>query len=62
MSPAHGRPPSNDPKRNNKLIRLTDSELEKLEYCVRETGMNGSDIIRKGIDLVYQEVKKSKGN
>ena len=58
MSPAHGRPPSKDPKRNDTRIRLTDSEAQKLEYCSKVTGMTKADIIRKGIDLVYSEVTK----
>lgn len=58
MSPAHGRPPSQDPKRNDTRIRLTDSEVEKLEYCAKVTGMTKSDVIRKGIELVYAEIKK----
>lgn len=60
MSPAHGRPPSKDPKRNDTRIRLTDSEREKLDLCARQTGMTKADIIRKGIDLVYQEITKKK--
>lgn len=58
MSPAKGRPPSKDPKRNDTRIRLTDSEAEKLEYCSRKTGMTKADVIRKGIDMVYADVTK----
>lgn len=58
MSPAQGRPPSKDPKRNDTRIRLTDSEAEKLKYCADKTGMTKADVIRKGIDLVYFEVTK----
>lgn len=57
-SPAKGRPPSRDPKRNDTRIRLTDSEAEKLQYCSEKTGLTKADIIRKGIDLVYAEVTK----
>jgi predicted DNA-binding protein len=32
--------------------------LEKLNYCSEKTGMTKADIIRKGIDLVYNEVTK----
>lgn len=56
MSPAHGRPPSKDPKRNDTRIRLTDAEREKLEFCAEKTGMTKADIIRRGIDLVYQKI------
>lgn len=58
MSPAHGRPPSKDPKRNDTRIRLTDSEVEKLIFCAKQTGMTKADVIRNGIDLVYAEVTK----
>lgn len=58
MSPAHGRPPSKDPKRNDTRIRLTDREAEKLTYCAEKTGMTKADVIRKGIDLVYEELKE----
>lgn len=58
MSPANGRPPSKDPKRNDTRIRLTDSEAQKLDYCSKTTGMTKADVIRKGIDMVYAEVTK----
>lgn len=58
MSPAKGRPPSKDPKRNDTRIRLTDNEVQKLEYCSKTTGMTKADVIRKGIDMVYAEVTK----
>lgn len=58
MSPRTGRPPSDNPKENRKSYRLSDDDVEKLKFCVKETGMTETDIVRKGIDLVYQEVKK----
>lgn len=58
MTPAKGRPPSKDPKRNDTRIRLTDSQAEKLELCSEITGMTKADVIRKGIDMVYAEVTK----
>ena len=58
MSPAHGRTPSKDPKINNTRIRLTDGEVEKLEFCSKQTGMTKADVIRKGIDMVYSELTK----
>ena len=59
--PDKGRPPSKDPKRNDTRIRLTDKEREKLDICSQKTGMTKSDIIRKGIDLVYESVTKKQG-
>lgn len=58
MAPAHGRPPSKNPKRNDTRIRLTDEESQKLDICAKKTGMTKSDVIRKGIDIVYAEVTK----
>lgn len=58
MSPRTDRP-TNDPRGTNRTgVRLTDSDMEKLEFCVKETGMTKTDIIRKGIDLVYREITK----
>lgn len=58
MTPANGRPPSKDPKRNDTRIRLTDGEAEKLEYCAKITRMTKADVIRRGIDLVYAQITK----
>lgn len=58
LSPRTGRP-TNDPRGANRTgVRLTDSDMEKLEFCIQKTGMTKTEIIRKGIDLVYQETKK----
>lgn len=57
MSPRTGRPTS-EPKAHREAFRLSDNDISKLEYCVKETGMTKTDIIRKGIDLVYNEVKQ----
>lgn len=53
-----GRPPSKDPKGHRESFRMSDSDIEKLDFCVEKTGMKKVDIIRKGIDLVYKEVKE----
>ncbi len=58
MASSRGRPPSKDPKRNDTRIRLTDNERKKLDLCAEKTGKTKADIIRKGIDLVYQEITK----
>lgn len=58
MSPRNGRPPSNNPKDHRKSYRLSDDDVMKLEVCVKKTGMSATDVIRKGIDMVYREVTK----
>lgn len=58
MSTKTGRPTIN-PKQNRESFRLSDSDMEKLKFCMKEMGMTKTDIIRKGIELVYQEAKKN---
>lgn len=55
MSPRTGRP-TNEPKNNRESFRLSDNDIEKLNYCIKKTGLSKVDIIRKGIDLVYREI------
>lgn len=31
--------------------------LERLNYCIEKTGMTKTDVIRKGIELVYNEIR-----
>ena len=57
MSPRTGRPPSDNPKRNNTRIRMSDDEVEMLEYCCKVTGLSKADIIRQGIKVIYDRVR-----
>ncbi len=57
MSPRTGRP-TNDPKNNQYRIRLSDREVEMLEFCCEKTGLSKSDIVRRGIEKVYKEVSE----
>ncbi len=50
--------PTEDPKTLNTRIRLSQSDIEKLEYCSKQTGKKKSEIIREGINKVYNEIKK----
>jgi len=52
-----GRPTDN-PRTNNTRIRMTDEEVEKLNYCCQKTGMTKADVIRLGIQMVYDGIKK----
>lgn len=58
MSPRIGRPPSDNPKRNETRIRMTDGEIEKLDYCCKVFGLTKADVIRRGIDRVYEEAQE----
>lgn len=57
MSPRTGRPTDN-PKKHETRIRMSDEDVEILEYCCKETGMSKSDVIRQGIREVYAKIKK----
>lgn len=57
MSPRTGRP-TTEKKGNRKSYRLSDQDMEKLKTCIERTGMTETDIIRKGINLVYEEIIK----
>lgn len=50
--------PTQDPKDRTKAVRLSETDIEKLDYCIKATGKTGNEIIRLGIDKVYQELKK----
>lgn len=57
MSPRTGRPTDN-PKKHETRIRMSDEDVAMLEYCAKETGKSKSDIIREGIREVYNKIKK----
>lgn len=50
--------PTNDPKRYNTRIRMTDSEVERLNYCAEKLGKSKTEIISLGVQKVYDEIKK----
>lgn len=57
MSPK-GRP-TDDPKRHDTRIRMSDEDVVMLNYCAKMTGKSKSDIIREGIREVYKKVKQN---
>lgn len=50
--------PTDAPKVNNYRLRMTDEELRKLEICCERTGLSKADVIRLGIDKIYQETQE----
>ena len=56
MSPK-GRPTDN-PKTLSTRIRLSEEDVRMLEFCAKETGLTKAEIIRQGIQEVYNKVKK----
>lgn len=50
--------PTNEPKVLNTRIRLSEKDVEMLEYCCEQTGKTKAEIIREGIKEVYNKTKK----
>lgn len=55
MSAKMGRPKIKNPKDNSIRFRADESIIEKLNACCNATGLSKSEIIRLGIEKVYQE-------
>ena len=56
------RQESTSKKSHQYRIRLSDDDLYKLERCAQLTGETKADIIRAGIERIYQSLKKHKGD
>ena len=57
MSPRTGRP-TDDPKKHETRIRMSDEDVRILEMCCKMTGMTKADVIRQGIREVYAKLRK----
>ena len=59
MSPKKmGRPPSENPKSETLRIRVDSDTIKKLDECSLALETNRSDVVRKGIDKVYDDLNK----
>lgn len=56
MSP---RPTKDDPKSHQYRLRLSDEELEKLEFCCKVLNMKKSEILMAGLQEMYEKAKHS---
>lgn len=57
MSPRTGRP-TIEPKTSTLKVRLSENDIEKLDFLSKETNKSKSEIIRDGIDMQYKQAKK----
>ena len=54
-----GRPPSGDKPMKDRLFVLVDDETKmKLEACKKDLNLTASDVVRKGISKMYDDLKK----
>lgn len=56
MSPK-GRP-TDDPKTERLEIRISAADIEKLDYCCEKASKKRAEIIRMGIQKVFDELSK----
>ena len=47
-----------NPKNEELKVRISKEDKEKLEYCINNSNKNKSEIVREGIEKVYNEIKK----
>lgn len=53
-----GRPPSDDSKKDRIFVRVDKETQEKLAECTQMLDTTRSEVVRKGIDMVYDSLKK----
>lgn len=52
-----GRPPSEKPKNIKLQIRVDQETMDMLDKCVEELNSNRSDVVRRGIKKVADDLK-----
>lgn len=55
-NPKMGRPSVN-PRTNDLRVRLSDSEEEMLQKIIEKTGYTKTEIVVKGISLIYKDFR-----
>ena len=50
--------PTEEPKNLNTIIRLSEKDVEMLDFCAKKTGKSKSEVIRLGIKKVYEDLNK----
>jgi len=58
VSPRTGRPPTENPKDRGYRLRVSDEDLQRLDYCAEVLGLTKAEIIRQGIELMYEKAQK----
>lgn len=53
-----GRPPADNPKSKTLRIRVDDKTIETLEDCSKALEISKSEVVRKGIGMVKDSLKK----
>jgi len=54
-----GRPTSN-PRDRRLSLRIAESEMEDIEYCMEQLSMSKIETVLKGISLLKKELEKNR--
>lgn len=60
MSPSTGRPKSENPRDIQYRLRLTSDEVERLEYCCKVLGLTKAEVLRQGLQAMYEKAQAKK--
>ncbi len=58
MSPKMGQKLTDNPKNKLIQVRMDKETVEKLDYLAKENGSNRSKVIRRGIEIQYEQRNK----
>lgn len=58
MSPKTGRPPKDNPRNCDINIRLTQKELDDIQFVANHLGISRTDSIVRAIELLKAEIEK----
>lgn len=58
MSPPRGQQVKDDPIKKLVHFRANEETVKQLNFVSQETGLSKSEVIRKGIEHQYKELKK----
>lgn len=58
MTVKRGRPPLENPKDYMLRVRMDEETLRQLDECCKALGMSRSEVARKGIEVLFKQVKK----
>ena len=58
MSPRTGRPKTDNPKGVQVSARMDAETIEKLEYCMKALDLTKAEVLRRGVEEVFQSIKK----
>ena len=53
-----GRPKIENPKSKQISVRLDNETFEKLEECSKALNLTRVEVLRKGVDKIFSDIKK----